>query len=78
MLLDISSTGIVAFTLQFLQAENQKQITCHSWCIYVKIFGIKKAKTTKNILDKKALIAGTLVASTVAPALSFLILEKQK
>ncbi len=40
------------------------------------IFAIEKAKTSKNILDQKALVAGIPIVTT--PMLQFLQREKQK
>ncbi len=45
-------------------------------CPRVAIFAIKKAKTAKDVLDKKAPAAGTPVAATLA--LWFLRAEKQR
>ena len=46
-----------------------------NYCPYITIFVIKKAKTAKNILDKKAII---ISISAAAIALLFLLAKKQK
>ena len=67
--------------LWFLQSESKKrylQPGWHSCCLHVAIFAIKKAKTAKDVLDKKATVAGIPSAGTSTPTLQFLRAEKQK
>lgn len=79
-LLLLAYLPLVALSLRyhFYKGKSKNKYVCPAWhscCPCIAIFAIKKAKTAKNVLDKKVSTAGTPATALV---LQFLQVEKRK
>ena len=64
--------AFIPYILHIIIFMSQKNITLHTisltnFCLCILIFTIKKAKTTKNLLNKKALLIGIIANAPALP-----------